>query len=31
MRIVVVIGRVLDPSGIVFNRRRGRMFINREE
>jgi electron transfer flavoprotein beta subunit len=31
MRIVVVLGRVLDPSGIVFNRRRGRIFVNREE
>ena len=31
MRIVVVIGRVIDPSGIVINRRRGRMYINREE
>jgi len=31
MRILVVIGRVLDPSGMVVNRRRGRIFINREE
>ena len=31
MRICVVIGRVLDPAGIVVNRRRGRIFVNREE
>jgi electron transfer flavoprotein beta subunit len=31
MRVIAVLGRVLDPSGIVFNRRRGRMFVNREE
>ena len=31
MRIVVILGRVLDPSGIVVNRRRGRIFVNREE
>jgi electron transfer flavoprotein beta subunit len=31
MRIVVVVGRVLDPAGIVVNRRRGRIFVNREE
>jgi electron transfer flavoprotein beta subunit len=31
MRILVVIGRVLDPGGIVVNRRRGRIFVNREE
>ena len=31
MRILVVIGRVLDPSGMIVNRRRGRIFINREE
>ena len=31
MRIVVVIGRVLDPAGIVVNRRAGRVFVNREE
>jgi electron transfer flavoprotein beta subunit len=30
MRVVVVIGRVLDPSGIVVNRRVGRVFVNRE-
>ena len=31
MRIVVVMGRALDPAGIVVNRRRGRIFVNREE
>jgi electron transfer flavoprotein beta subunit len=31
MRILVIIGRVLDPAGIVVNRRRGRIFVNREE
>lgn len=31
MRVVVVIGRVLDPRGIVVNRRAGRIFVNREE
>ena len=31
MRIIVVIGRVLDPAGITVNRRRGRIFVNREE
>ncbi len=31
MRIVVIIGRVLDPGGITINRRRGRIFVNREE
>lgn len=31
MRVVVVLGRVLDPRGIVVNRRRGRIFVNREE
>jgi electron transfer flavoprotein beta subunit len=31
MRIIVLIGRVLDPHGIVVNRRRGRIFVNREE
>jgi len=31
MRIAVVMGRVLDPAGIVVNRRRGRLFVNREE
>jgi electron transfer flavoprotein beta subunit len=31
MRIVVILGRYLDPSGIVVNRRAGRIFVNREE
>jgi electron transfer flavoprotein beta subunit len=31
MRIIVILGRVLDPSGIAVNRRVGRIFINREE
>lgn len=31
MRIVVILGRVLDPRGIVVNPRAGRIFINREE
>jgi electron transfer flavoprotein beta subunit len=31
MRIIVVIGRVLDPAGIVVNRRRGRIFVNQED
>jgi electron transfer flavoprotein beta subunit len=31
MRIIVLIGRVLDPRGIVVNRRRGRIFVNWEE
>lgn len=31
MRILVIIGRLLDPRGIVVNRRVGRIFINREE
>jgi len=31
MRIVVIIGRVLDPGGIVVNRRAGRIFVNRKE
>ncbi len=30
MRVVVILGRVLDPGGIVVNRRRGRIFVNRE-
>ncbi|HDQ72021.1 MAG TPA: hypothetical protein ENN19_07980 [Chloroflexi bacterium] len=30
MRIVVILGRVLDPDGVVVNRRRGRVFVNRE-
>ncbi|MGD1997269.1 MAG: hypothetical protein PVH62_10915 [Anaerolineae bacterium] len=31
MRLIVILGRVLDPRGIVVNRRRGRIFVNREE
>ena len=31
MRVVVILGRVLDPSGIVVKRRAGRIFVNREE
>jgi electron transfer flavoprotein beta subunit len=31
VQVIVVIGRVLDPAGIVVNRRRGRIFVNREE
>lgn len=31
MRILVILGRVLDPRGIVVNRRAGRIFVNREE
>ncbi len=31
MQIIVILGRVLDPRGIVVNRRAGRIFINREE
>ena len=31
MRILVIIGRVLDPRGIVVKRQAGRIFINREE
>jgi electron transfer flavoprotein beta subunit len=31
MKIVVILGRVLDPAGIVVNRRHGRIFVNREE
>lgn len=31
MKIIVLLGRVLDPRGIVVNRRRGRVFVNREE
>lgn len=31
MRILVVIGRVLDPSGIVVKGKAGRIFVNREE
>jgi len=31
LRVIVVLGRVLDPRGIAVNRRVGRIFINREE
>ena len=31
MRIVVILGRVLDPSGIVVKGKAGRIFVNREE
>ncbi len=31
MRAIVLLGRVLDPSGIVVKRRAGRIFVNREE
>jgi electron transfer flavoprotein beta subunit len=31
MRIFVIIGRVLDPAGIVVNRRRGRIFVNQKD
>lgn len=31
MRVIVVIGRVLDPAGIVVHRGRGRIFVNQEE
>ncbi len=31
MRIVVILGRVLDPAGIVVKGKAGRIFINREE
>ena len=31
MRLIVILGRVLDPKGIVVNRRAGRIFVNREE
>jgi electron transfer flavoprotein beta subunit len=31
MKIAVILGRVLNPAGIVVNRRRGRIFVNREE
>ncbi|MGQ9466371.1 MAG: electron transfer flavoprotein subunit beta/FixA family protein [Anaerolineae bacterium] len=31
MRILVILGRVLDPRGIVVNPRAGRIFVNREE
>ena len=31
MKIAVILGQVLNPAGIVVNRRRGRIFVNREE
>jgi len=31
MQIIVVLGRVLDPSGIVVKGKAGRIFVNREE
>jgi electron transfer flavoprotein beta subunit len=31
MRIVSILGRALDPSGLVVNRRVGRIFVNRKE
>jgi electron transfer flavoprotein alpha/beta subunit len=31
MRIIVPLRRVLDPAGLVFHRRLGRIFVNREE
>ena len=31
MRVIVVLGRVLNPRGMVVNRRVGRIFVNREE
>ena len=31
MKVIVLLGRVLDPRGIVVNRRRGRIFVNVEE
>ncbi len=31
MRVIVILGRVLDPHGITVNRRAGRVFVNREE
>jgi electron transfer flavoprotein beta subunit len=31
MRVICIVGRVLDPSGIAVNLRAGRIFINREE
>jgi len=31
MRVIILLGRVLDLSGIVVNRRAGRIFVNREE
>ncbi len=31
MRIIVILGRVLDPSGIIVKGKAGRIFVNREE
>jgi len=31
MRVIVALGQVLDPRGIVVKRRAGRIFVNREE
>lgn len=31
MKVIVILGHVLDPAGIVVNRRRGRIFVNCEE
>jgi electron transfer flavoprotein alpha/beta subunit len=31
MKVIVILGQVLDPRGIVVNRRVGRIFVNREE
>jgi len=31
MRVIVILGRVLDPSGIVVKRKAARIFVNREE
>ena len=31
MRVIVALGRVLDPRGIMVKRRAGRIFVNREE
>ena len=31
MRIIVILGRVLDPGGIVVKGKAGRIFVNREE
>jgi len=31
MRVIVILGQVLDPSGIVVKGKAGRIFVNREE
>jgi electron transfer flavoprotein beta subunit len=31
MRVIVILGRVLDPGGIVVKGKAGRIFVNREE